>query len=118
MKSKLTRKESFLLNNFADLYAEIRVLKAQLVPLQKELRDQGKQVKAILDAKGKQLPTTSDKQQKLIEMSTTRSAVTWSQSFVEGYFVNDSYRDTVKASSLTEHAEKALHTLRRENKHS
>tara|TARA_R110002051_G_scaffold179813_1_gene249501 strand:+ start:182 stop:505 length:324 start_codon:yes stop_codon:yes gene_type:complete len=100
MKSKLTRKESFQLNNFADLYAEIRVLKAMLAPLQKELRDQGKQVKAILDAKGNQLPTTSDKQKKLIEMSTTRSAITWSQSFIEGYFVNDSFRDTVKASSL------------------
>ena len=100
MKSTLTRKESFQLNNFADLYAEIRELKAKLAPLQRELRDQGKQVKAILDAKGKQLPTTSVKQRKLIEMATTRSAIPWSQSFVEGYFVNDSYRDTVKASSL------------------
>jgi hypothetical protein len=100
--TKLTHTESVLLNNFADLYAEIRALKAPLAPLQKELRKLQKEIKEILEAKGYQLPMTSVKQRLHIELATTRSQVAWTQSFVEGYFVKDSLRDTVKASAIKE----------------
>ena len=100
MSSKLTHNESVLLNRFAKLYAQKRVIQAELTPVQNELRELQKQVKAILEAKGNHLPMTSVKQRLLFELATTRSQVTWSQSFVEGYYVDDSLRDTVKASAI------------------
>ena len=98
--TKLTHTESVLLNKFADLYAQKRAIQATLTPVQNELRELQKQVKAILAVKGNQLPITSPKQRANIELATTRSQLAWSQSFVEGYFVKDSLRDTVKASAL------------------
>ena len=100
MTLKLTHNESVLLNEFADLYAEKRAIQETLTPVQNKLRKLQKKIKVILDEKGKQLPITSIKQRKNIELATTRSQVAWSQLFVEGYYVEDKVRDIVKASTL------------------
>jgi hypothetical protein len=100
MTLKLTPSESRTLNKFADLYAQKRKVQAILTPIQNELRKLQVEVKAILDAKGKQLPIASIKQRKNIELATTRSQLAYTQSFVEGYYVDDSVRDTVKASAI------------------
>ena len=100
MSLKLTPSESRILNRFADLRARQRAIQATLTPIQNELRELQKQVKAILEVKGNQLPITSAKQRKNIELATTRSQLAYTQSFVEGYFVEDNTRDTVKASAI------------------
>ena len=87
--TKLTHTKSVLLNNFADLFAQKRALQAELARMQKELSERGEQVKAILAAKGNWLPTTSDKHCHLVEISTRRSHVSWSQSLVERFPVSD-----------------------------
>ena len=100
MTSKLTHAESVIINKFADLYAQKREIQATLTPIQNELRKLQKQVIPILAKNGNHLPFTSDKQRANIELSTTRSHLAYTQSFVEGYYVEDNTRETVKASAI------------------
>lgn len=100
MSLKLTPSESRTLNRFADLSAQKRVIQAELTPVQKELRELQVEVKAIIKAKGTQLPITSIKQRANIELSTTRSHLAYTESFVEGYYVNDNMREILKASAI------------------
>jgi len=89
MKSKLTKSESVAINKFAVTFAQVRAIRSELTKLQKVLAEQGEQVKTILAAKGNWLPTTSDKHCHLVEISTGRSHVSWSQSLVERFPVSD-----------------------------
>ena len=100
MSLKLTPSESRILNRFADLRARQRAIQATLTPIQKEVRELHVEVKAIIQAKGNPLPITSIKQRANIELSTTRSHFAYTESFVEGYYVEDNTRETVKASAI------------------
>ena len=100
MTSKLTHAESVLLNRFSDLYAKKRAIQATLTPIQNELRELQVEVKAILKAKGNQLPLATPNQRANIQLSTTRSLVGLTESFVAGYVVEDNTRETVKASAI------------------
>jgi RIO-like serine/threonine protein kinase len=87
--TSLTHNESIAINKFASTYAKVQQQTSDLAESKKELAKQRNQVTAILEAKGKRLPTTTLKQRHHIVLATTNSQITWTQSLTERFPVSD-----------------------------